>query len=199
MQFGLNESQQILQANARKFFAAECPMGEVRRIAETAHGFDAALWAKIAEQGYTGIIFPEEYGGLGLGLVEFALLIEEAGRALVPGPFVSTLLAAAFVDAGGSPEQKERFLRPVCEGRSRAGYASIEPNASRDISRVEMIGGSTLTGRKIFAPDAGGADFLVVLCANGSCIVPAGPGVKVEPMPHLDVTRKMYAVTFDHA
>jgi len=127
MQFGLNESQQILQANARKFFAAECPMGEVRRIAETAHGFDAALWAKIAEQGYTGIIFPEEYGGLGLGLVEFALLIEEAGRALVPGPFVSTLLAAAFVDAGGSPEQKERFLRPVCEGRSRAAYASIEP------------------------------------------------------------------------
>jgi alkylation response protein AidB-like acyl-CoA dehydrogenase len=199
MQFGLNESQQILQTNARKFFAAECPMTEVRRIAETADGFDPQLWAKIAEQGYTGVIFPEEYGGLGLGLVEFALLIEEAGRALVPGPFLSTLIAAAFVEAGGSPEQKERFLRPVCEGRRRAAYASIEPNPARDISRVEMRGGRTLTGRKIFVPDAASADFLVVLCVDGSYVVPRGSGVTIERMPHLDLTRRMYAVTFDNA
>jgi alkylation response protein AidB-like acyl-CoA dehydrogenase len=199
MQFGLNESQQILQSNARKFFTAECPMAEVRRIAESTDGFDLALWAKIAEQGYTGVIIPEEYGGLGLGLIECALLIEEAGRTLLPGPFLSTLIAAAFVDAGGSPEQKERLLRPICEGKSRAAYASIEPNPARDMSRVEMRGGKTLTGRKIFAPDAASADFLVVLCADGSYVVPCGAGVTIEPMPHLDLTRRMYGVTFDQA
>ncbi len=199
MQFGLNESQQILQSNARKFFAAECPPAEVRRISETPDAFDPRLWAKITEQGYAGIISPEEFGGLGLGLVEFALLVEEAGRALVPGPFLSTLIAAAFVDAGGSPDQKERFLRPLCEGQVRAAYASIEPNASRDTSCLEMAGGETLTGRKIFSPDAAAADFLVVLCRDGSYIVPKSSGVTAEPMPHLDLTRKMYAVTFDGA
>jgi alkylation response protein AidB-like acyl-CoA dehydrogenase len=196
MQFGLNESQQILQSNARKFFATECPMTEVRRADGRVEG---ALWAKIADQGYTGIIFPEEYGGLGLGLVEFVLLMEEAGRALVPGPFLTTLIAGAFIDAGGSSEQKQRLLRPICEGRSRAGYASIEPNTTRDISRLEMQGGDMLTGRKIFAPDAEGTDFLVVLCANGCYVVPAGARVRIQPVPHLDITRKMCAVEFDNA
>ena len=69
MQFGLSESQQILKDNARKFFANECPMTEVRRLIETDTAYDANLWRKMAEQGFTGIIFPEEYGGLGLGKV----------------------------------------------------------------------------------------------------------------------------------
>ena len=67
MEFGLTESQQLLKDNARKFFAGECPMTEVRRIMETDTAYDAALWAKMADQGYTGIIFPEQYGGVGLG------------------------------------------------------------------------------------------------------------------------------------
>lgn len=94
MEFGLSESQQMLKDNARKFFAGECPMEEVRRLMETDTAYDGALWAKMAEQGYTGIIFPEEYGGVGLGKVELILLMEEAGRALLPGPFFSTVALA---------------------------------------------------------------------------------------------------------
>src|SRR5713101_961081 len=75
MQFGLSESQEILKDSARKFFAGECPMAEVRRLMETETAYDAALWAKLAAQGYTGVIFPEEYGGAGLGKVELILLM----------------------------------------------------------------------------------------------------------------------------
>src|SRR5271156_6623161 len=100
MEFGLNESQLLLKDNARKFFAGECPMEEVRRLMETETAYDKALWGKMAEQGYTGIIFPEEYGGVGLGKVELALLMEEAGRALLPGPFFLTVaLAGTVIDA----------------------------------------------------------------------------------------------------
>jgi len=94
MQFGLSESQQMLRDNARKFFAGECPIAEVRRLMETETAHDDALWRKMADQGFTGIIFPEEYGGVGLGIVDLILLMEEAGRALLPGPFFSTVALA---------------------------------------------------------------------------------------------------------
>src|SRR6516225_5522440 len=107
MNFGLNESQEILKESAREFFAGECPIYEVRRLMETETAFAPSLWAKLAEQGYTGIIFPEEVGGIGLGIVELALLMEEAGRALLPGPFFSTVpLAGAVIDSVASPENK---------------------------------------------------------------------------------------------
>src|ERR1700746_4233493 len=111
MQFGLSESQQMLKDNARKFFAGECSMEEVRRLMETDTAYDEPLWKKMAEQGYTGIIFPEEYGGVGLGKVELALLMEEAGGALLPGAFFSSLpFAGAVVDWGGRSARKEKKL-----------------------------------------------------------------------------------------
>jgi alkylation response protein AidB-like acyl-CoA dehydrogenase len=76
MQFGLSESQQILKTNARKFFAAECPMSEGRRIMETPDAHDDKLWKHMAEQGFLGVVYPEEAGGMGLGLVELAALTE---------------------------------------------------------------------------------------------------------------------------
>src|ERR1700739_1519199 len=111
MQFGLNESQEFLRESARKFFAGECPIPEVRRLMETDTAFDAKLWAKLAEQGYTGVIFPEEFGGVGLGIVELTLLMEEAGRALLPGPFFSTVvMAGALFDAVATNDQKTERL-----------------------------------------------------------------------------------------
>src|SRR5262249_12213805 len=91
MQFGLSESQQILKDTARKFFAGEIPIAAARKAMETETAYDAALWTKLAEQGFTGIITPEEFGGMGLGKVELVLLMEEAGYALLPGPFFSTV------------------------------------------------------------------------------------------------------------
>src|SRR5882724_10721214 len=139
MQFGLSESQQILKDNARKFFAGECPITEVRRLMETPTAYDAGLWAKMAEQGFTGIISPEEFGGLGLGKVELILLMEEAGFALLPGPFFSTVaLAGTVIDACGSSEQKKKYLGSIAAGQARSTVALVEAAGSWDVESLKI-------------------------------------------------------------
>src|SRR5579864_1634264 len=97
MQFGLTETQETLKQSVREFLNAECPMAVVRKTIETENAFDAGLWSKIAGQGWTGLLIPEEYDGHGMGMVEMAVILEEMGRALLPGPFLSTTLLAATI------------------------------------------------------------------------------------------------------
>ena len=201
MQFGLSESQEFLKDSARKFFAGECPSAEMRRLMETESGYDAALWSKLTDQGYTGIIFPEEYGGVGLGKVELMLLMEEAGRALLTGPFFSTVvLAGTVLDAVSTPANKEKYLAPICRGEVRATVAILEAGASwnpRDI-QVSATNGH-LSGEKFFVSDAAIADFIIVVARNGVFVVdPKARGLKISPMSGMDLTRKLYVVEFSN-
>ena len=202
MQFGLTESQKILKDNARRFFSAECPITEVRRLMASDTAFDPVLWKKMAEQGFTGIIFPEEFGGLGLGKVELALLMEEMGYALVPGPFFSTVvLAGSVLDICASSEQKKKYLEPVCNGTARATVATLMEAGSRldpEDTRISFANGK-LTGRKLFVPDAAIADFILVITSSGICLLESkAPGIKMTAMNTLDFTRKLYAVDFSN-
>jgi alkylation response protein AidB-like acyl-CoA dehydrogenase len=200
MQFGLNESQEFLRDSARKFFAGECPIAEVRRLMETDTAFDAHLWSKLAEQGYTGIIFPEEFGGVGLGIVELILLMEEAGRALLPGPFFSTVvMAGSLLDHLASREQKMKYLAPICRGEARATVAFLEAEASWDPADVRLAAvNGKLHGEKLFVPDAAVADWILVVARNGVFLIDSkATGVRVQPMSGMDLTRKLYAVQFD--
>ena len=198
MQFGLNESQEILKQNARQFFAGECPMTHVRRLAESKQPYDPALWSKMAAQGYTGIIFPERYDGLGLGKVELILLMEEAGRALLPGPFWSTVaLAGAVIDAVATDAQKTRYLAPICRGEVRSTLALLEAGAAWDLADAKLAANGKLTGEKLFVLDADVADFILVAAQSGVVLVEAqAPGLSITPMPALDLTRNFYAVQF---
>ncbi len=199
MQFGLNESQEILKLNARQFFAGECPMTHVRRLAESRQPYDPALWSKMAAQGYTGIIFPEKNDGLGLGIVELILLMEEAGRVLLPGPFWSTVaLAGVVIDAVASDEQKTTYLAPICRGEARSTLASLEANATWDLADTKLAASNgKLTGEKLFVLDADVADFILVAARTGVFLVEAqAPGLSATPMPALDLTRNFYAVQF---
>src|SRR5580692_847566 len=199
MQFGLSESQEFLKDSARKFFAGECPSSEMRRLIETDTAYDAVLWSKLTEQGYTGIIFPEEYGGVGLGKVELMLLMEEAGRALLPGPFFSTVaLAGSVLDAVASPVQKMQYLAPICRGSARATVAILEANASWNPGDIQLSAtGGKLRGEKLFVSDAAVADFLLVVARNGVFAVHAkAEGLKISPMQGMDLTRKLYSVEF---
>ena|SRR5690348_10286430 len=201
MQFGWNESQEFLRDSARKFFAGECPIAEVRRLMETETAFDANLWAKLAEQGYTGIIFPEEFGGIGLGIVELILLMEEAGRALVPGPFFSTVvMAGSLLDSLATQEQKKKYLAPICHGKARATVAFFEPEGSWDLADVRLAAtNGRLQGEKLFVPDAAVADWIIVVAQSGVFLVDAkAPGISVKPMLGMDLTRKLYSVRFDN-
>jgi len=202
MEFGLNESQEILRDSARSFFAGECSINEVRRLMATDSAYDAMLWRKLAEQGYTGIIFPEEYGGVGLGKVELILLMEEAGRALLPGPFFSTVvLSGSLIDAVASAEQKEKYLAAICSGGARATAAILEAAASWDLEQIQMAAvNGTLSGEKLFVPDAAVADWILVVARNGVFLVDRNSrGVTVSPMISMDLTRKVYAVQFNNA
>jgi alkylation response protein AidB-like acyl-CoA dehydrogenase len=203
MQFGLTETQQMLKNSAREFFPAECPMAEVRRLMEVDGAYDAALWRKIAGHGWTGIIVPEEHGGMGLGLVEMAIAAEEMGRALLPGPFFSTVIVAgALLDA--MPQWRQRIER-IAAGEERATLALLEDSARWDHDSIRLsLSGGRISGRKLFVPDAAMADFLLcaVRCGEELTIVqidPRGRGVSIRPMPALDRTRQLYAIEFDRA
>ena len=202
MQFGLNENQTILRDSAREFFAGECTPATVRRLIETETAHDAALWSQLAAQGYTGIIFDEAYGGIGLGIVELVLLMEEAGRVLLPGPLFSTVaLAGAVIDACGSAEQKRRLLTPICRGEACATLAMLESGASWDPASVRMSGSSgRLSGDKLFVTDAAAAQFIVVVASDGVYVVDArSGGVRITRMAGMDSTRPISAITFDKA
>ena len=207
MQFGLTETQQTLKSTVRKFLAAECPLAEVRRIMETETAFDAALWRKMAEQGWTGIIFPEEYGGFGMGMVELAAAMEEMGRALLPGPYLSTISAGALIEHAGDGSQKREYLGAICRGDAKAAVAFLEESANWSHSGVNMQAtpqGSSysLNGRKLFVSSAAAADFIVVVARlKGELalfVAPSGlAGLRISPMPALDATRKLYEATFE--
>ena len=205
MNFGLSESQRILKDNARKFFSNECPMTEVRRIAETPHAHDPALYAKLAEQGFTGIIFPEQYGGLGLGKVEMAALFEEMGRALLPGPyFSSVILAGSVINEAADDHQKSKYLKPVAEGKRLATLAMVEEQGSWHPNSIQMTAhGTRLTGTKLFVTDAAVADTIVVVVRYRHddlalfAVDAKAPGLTITPMPSMDLTRPVYRVQFD--
>jgi len=201
VEFGLSESQEFLKDSARKFFAGECPSAEMRRLMETGTSYDAALWSKLTKQGYTGIIFPEANDGVGLGKVELMLLMEEAGRALLPGPFFSTVvLAGSVLEAVGTATHKNKYLAPICRGEVRATVALLEATSSwnpRDV-QLSAVNGK-LTGEKFFVADAAIADFIVVVARNGVFLVDSkARGLKISPMHGMDFTRKLYRVEFNN-
>jgi len=208
MNFGLNESQTTLKNTVRKFLAAECPPADVRKLIETENVFDANLWKKMAEQGWMGIIFPEEFGGFGMGAVELAAVLEEMGRALLPGPYLSTLTAGAVIHEAGDAAQKKRYLAAICSGEAKSTLALLEDKASWDPSAVSMraaakSGQYALNGRKLFVSDAGVADFLVVAARlegePALFVVPKGAaGMNISAMSGMDLTRKLYEVTFEN-
>jgi len=195
MQFGLSESQQILKNNARKFFAAECPIAEVRRILETPDAHDEKLWRAMAEQGFLGATYSEDAGGLGLGFVELAALAEEMGRALVPGAFIANLLAGSAIQASGS----KLHLSELASGSKKATLALLESTANWDPGAVAM---PALTGEKMFVPDAGIAQVIVVAARDrGELALYAVDASQVTrtPMPAVDLTRRLYKIGFDKA
>jgi alkylation response protein AidB-like acyl-CoA dehydrogenase len=203
MRFELSETQQLLQKTARQFLTNECPLPEARRISETETAHDAVLYKKMADQGWTGLIFPEEYGGMGLGMVEMAATMEQMGRALLPGAFHSTVaLAGPIIDAAASHELKLRYLTPLCEGAVTSTAALIEADADWDPASWQTTASANhqLTGCKMFVPDAAEAAFLVVAAKAGAdlalYIVDRGaPGLTVDSLKSIDLARRLYQVT----
>jgi len=208
VQFALTETQQTLKNTVRKFLAAECPMAEVRKLMETATAFDPALWRKIAEQGWNGMILPEEYGGFGMGMVEMAATLEEMGRSLLPGPLFSTvLMAGPLLERSSNSTQKRKYLSAIASGEAKATVALLEDSASWSPDSVQLkatssAGNYQLDGRKLFVWDAAAADFLICVARlNGELalflILAEAHGLGITDLPAIDSTRKLYQVALD--
>jgi alkylation response protein AidB-like acyl-CoA dehydrogenase len=207
MDFDLSKPQKLLKDSARDLLARQCKPRRVRELMETETANDDKLWREIADQGWTGLIIPEEHGGLGLGLLEMAVVSEEMGRACLPGPFLSTLFSAALITRAGSPKQKANYLEAIAAGEMKATVAQLEENASWDIGAINFSaerdnGNFRLSGRKLFVPDAAVADFVICVARNGEGyeLLPVSRGAEglgMKAMPSMDATRKIYEVTFN--
>src|SRR3954468_11463889 len=136
MDFGFNQEQELLRATARKFFENECTSEFVRaRMAEPA-GVTDDFWKKLAEQGWLGLIYPEEFDGTALGFVDLTVLMEEMGRAVMPGPFFSTVLGGLAILESASADQKKEWPGKISDGQAKATLAWKEPSARGDAAGV---------------------------------------------------------------
>jgi alkylation response protein AidB-like acyl-CoA dehydrogenase len=172
MDLGLTEEQEILKNTARDFLEKEVPESYVRQMEEDETGYSPEVWRKMAEQGWQGIIIPEEYGGVGFGFLDLIVLLEEFGRALVPGPFIPTMIAATAIIDGGSEAQKQEYLPKIASGDVIGTIAFTEPSARFDAEGVQLKaekegGDYVLNGTKLFISDAHVADLLVVVARTG--------------------------------
>src|SRR2546428_8872947 len=128
MDFGFSEEQEMLRASARKFFENECTSTVVRQRMEEPAGVTDDFWTKLAEQGWLGLVYPEEFGGVGLGFVDLTLLMGEMGRVVMPRPFLSTLLGGLAILEAGSAEQKKQWLPRPADRKAKGALGWTEPS-----------------------------------------------------------------------
>src|SRR5579859_1108857 len=165
MDFAFSEEQEMLRKSARDFLAKECPPKVVRRLMEGEDAYDPTLWKKIAELGWTALGIPEQHGGVGTFL-DLVVVLEEAGRALLPGPFFATMgLAVPVLIEAGSEAPKKEVLGAIAQGSARATLAFTEASGRWDPESVPLTAkpsgdGWQLDGVKHFVPDAAVADYV---------------------------------------
>jgi len=167
MDFSLSEEQEMLKKMARDFLAEKCPTTLVREMETDEKGYSPELWREMAELGWMGLVFPEKYGGSEMGLLDLAVLLEEMGRACLPGPFFSTVvLGGLTVLDTGSEEQKQKYLPGIASGEAIFTLALTEASARYDADSITVKATADgndyiIDGTKLFVPDAHIADYLL--------------------------------------
>ena len=201
----------MLRSSARDFLAKECSSKVVRKLMDAPDAYDPGLWKKIAGLGWTALGIPEQYGGVGTFL-DLVVVLEEAGRALLPGPFFATMgLAVPALIEAGTEAQKQEVLSAIAQGSARATLAMTEPSGRWDAGAVTLTakpkgGGWQLDGVKLFVPDAEAADYMIVAARTRGegedgislFLVKGKPaGMKVTALKTLDMTRRWSEVRFE--
>ena len=213
MDLGLTEIQQMLKTSAQDFLARECPLTLVREMEEDSRGFTDELWRQMVGLGWTGVAFPEQYGGTGGNFADLGVLLEEIGRSLAPSPFFSTVvLGGMTVLDGGSDAQKDELISRICAGTIIMTMAVAEAGAAYEPWDIQAIasqqgGGYEITGTKLFVPDAAAADVILVATRTSAgsdtadgislFLVPAGTdGLTITPMQSVGDER-VFEVSLD--
>ena len=187
----------------------QCPLTLVRDMEEDTRGYPDELWNQMVGLGWTGVSFPEHYGGTGDSFQDLAIILEEMGRTLAPGPFFSTVGLGGFtvLDAG-TDEQKQNVIPRICEGRLLMTLALLEPSGTYEPWGVETTAARQgdnylINGTKLFVPDAHVADQILVVARTApdsrtrlrrqpsSWCPPEAPAFPLRPSPPSRLTARL--------
>jgi alkylation response protein AidB-like acyl-CoA dehydrogenase len=201
MDLALTEDQQFFQETVRKFLEQECPIATVRAWADRPDGYDPAWWRQAAALGFTSFLVSEDDGGgtlSGRGVLDLAIVAEEMGRLVSPGPLVPTNVVADAVSARGTAEQRARVLPGVVSGETVVAWCG----PAGEVSARAEGDGFVLDGAYAHVEAAGQAEELLV-----SAMAPAGAtqflvpvatsGVTVTPLESIDLVRRVAEVRLD--
>jgi 3-oxochol-4-en-24-oyl-CoA dehydrogenase len=191
MPIAITEDHRTLGHTASDFLAKHDSRGAARALLESDTEPMPSFWNDMAELGWLGLHLPEQRGGSGFGLTELVVVVEELGRALTPGPFVSTVIASAVIDAAGSDELAARLLPGLADG-SIVGGVGLDAAITVCDGRVAGSASAVLSG--------GLAQVLVLPSGDDAIVVDVSAGgVQIDVPPNLDPTRRSARVTLDGA
>jgi len=214
IQFAFTEEQEQFRSVLRRFLDDKSPTTEVRRLMDTAEGYDPEVWRQLSgDLALPGIHLPQRYGGAGFGMVELGMVMEELGRALLCAPYFSTaVLAANAILNAGTQAQKASLLPDIASGARLATLAVTELNGDWDprgieLSAAAVADGYLLDGVKSYVVDGHVADLLIVAARvsvgrDGLALftLPAdAAGIKRRLLKSVDATRKIARIDFHNA
>jgi alkylation response protein AidB-like acyl-CoA dehydrogenase len=170
MKLTLSEEQEMLKKTARDFLTEKCSKKFVKQMEESETGYSRQLWQEMTGLGWVGLAFPGKYGGGDMSFLDLAVLLEEMGRACLPGPFFSTVILGGLpIMDCGTEDQKQEYLPELIRGDKIFTLALTEPGfhnydaSSVTTEAVPDNGGYIIRGTKLFVPDAHIADHLLCL------------------------------------
>jgi alkylation response protein AidB-like acyl-CoA dehydrogenase len=190
MPIAITDDHRALADTAAGFLAARDARGAARSLLESPTEPLPDLWKGIVELGWLGLHVPEDLGGSGFGLEELVVVVEEAGRAVTPGPFVPTVLASAVLVAAGDDDARRRWVPGLADGTLTGAVATGGSVTVAD-GRATGPAGAVLGG--------GQAQVLLVPAGDDVAVVEVGDGVTVDVPANLDPTRRSAKVTLDGA
>jgi alkylation response protein AidB-like acyl-CoA dehydrogenase len=209
VQLNLTDDQESFRSTTRRSIEAETPISEVRRLRGSEHGFDRDWWTRAAYLGWTAMLVSEAAGGGSISarpLADTAIVADEMGRMVTPGPFVPVNVVAAALNAGG-PTAHADTLAALVSGTAVAAWALGEPGNrwdKTDLATTAVIDGTevVVTGHKSYVEAADSADYVLVAARSGTnwtqVLVPVGtPGVTVIPARSVDFVRRYGDVRLD--
>jgi alkylation response protein AidB-like acyl-CoA dehydrogenase len=216
IQFAFTDEQEQFRSAIRRFLNDKSPTTEVRRLMNTAEGYDRATWLQLSEQlALPGIHVPEQYGGAGFGMVELCIVTEEFGRTLFSAPYFSTaVLAANAILNAGTERQKSHLLPDLASGVALATLAITELDGQWDPFEIELVATPVadsyiLNGTKSYVVDGLVSDMLIVAGRAPATIGGEGlalfaldakaDGVERRPLESMDATRKLARIDFHGA
>ena len=210
MNFAWSEEQEEFRASVRRFVAERWPVAEARRLAETGRGFEPETWRQLAsELGLAGLAVPEAHGGQGFSWLELSIALDELGRELAGGPYFATAcLAVRALQHAATAEEQSALLPALASGERIATLAVLDgPGLARPDAIACRAERGRLSGEKRYVIDAQNAGLLLVAArepgsggADGVALfaVEAGArGLRIEPAPGLDLTRKLAHVRLE--